>query len=71
VGEIETFRVLEIRPAKWYKEHIPRKGNNLHDITEEGISLLEDTELWWEKQTYYGHTTLQDRRTERIKTDPW
>ena len=30
--------------------HIPRKGNNPHDITEEGISLLDDVELWWEKQ---------------------
>ncbi len=43
-GEIEAFRALEIGAAKWCKEHIPRKGNNLNDITEEGISL------WWEKQ---------------------
>jgi hypothetical protein len=50
VGEIETFRVLEIGVAKWYKEHIPHKGNDLNDIMEEGISLLDDTELWWEKQ---------------------
>jgi hypothetical protein len=48
--EIESFRALEIGAAKWCREHIPRKGNNLHDITEEGISLLDDVELWWEKQ---------------------
>jgi hypothetical protein len=40
---------LEIGAAKWCKEHIPRKGSDLNDITEEGISLLDDTELWWEK----------------------
>jgi ribonuclease HI len=49
-GEIEAFRALEIGTAKWCKEHIPHNGNNLHDITEEGISLLDDAELWWEKQ---------------------
>ena len=49
-GEIEAFRALEIGAAKWCREHIPRKGNNLQDITEEGISLLDDAELWWEKQ---------------------
>jgi ribonuclease HI len=49
-GEIEAFRALEIGAAKWCREHIPRKGNNLQDITEEGISLLDDVELWWEKQ---------------------
>ena len=51
-GEIETSRALEIGAAKWCKEHIPRKGNNLHDITAEGISLLDDAELWWEKQNH-------------------
>ncbi len=49
-GEIEAFRALEIGEAKWCKEHIPRKDNNLNDITDEGISLLDDAELWWEKQ---------------------
>jgi hypothetical protein len=49
-GEIEVFRALEIGVAKWRKEHIPHKGNNLNDITDEGISLLDDSELWWEKQ---------------------
>ncbi len=49
-GEIEAFRALEIGAAKWCKEHIPHKGNNLNDITDEGISLLHDAELWWEKQ---------------------
>jgi hypothetical protein len=37
--EIEAFRALEIGAAKWCKEHIPRKGN---DLTDEGISLLDD-----------------------------
>ncbi len=49
-GEIEAFRALEIGEAKWCKEYIPCKGNDLNDITEEGISQLDDTELWWEKQ---------------------
>jgi hypothetical protein len=35
-GKIEAFRALEIGEAKWCKEHIPRKGN---DLTEEGLSL--------------------------------
>jgi hypothetical protein len=39
-----------IREAKWCKEHIPRKGNDLNDLTDEGISLLDDMELWWGKQ---------------------
>ena len=43
-GEIEAFRALEIGAANWCKEHIPRKGNDLNDLTEEGISLLDDTE---------------------------
>ncbi len=29
------------------QEHIPHKGN---DLTDEGISLFDDMELWWEKQ---------------------
>jgi hypothetical protein len=49
-GEIEVFRALEIGVAKWCKEHIPHKDNDLNDITEEGISLLDDTEVWGEKQ---------------------
>jgi hypothetical protein len=32
-GEIEAFRALEKGAAKWCKEHIPRKGN---DLTDEG-----------------------------------
>ena len=31
-GEIEVFRALEIGAAKWCKEHIPRKGNDLTDV---------------------------------------
>ncbi len=49
-GEIEVFRALEIGTVKWCKEHIPHKGNDLNDITEGGISLLDDMELCWEKQ---------------------
>ena len=41
-GEIETFKTLEIGALKWYKEHIPRDGN---DLTEEGQILFEDPEL--------------------------
>ena len=45
--EIEVFRTLEIGEAKWCKEHIPRQGK---DLTDEGLLLLDDLELWWEKQ---------------------
>ena len=41
-GEIETFKSLEIGSLKWFKEHIPRDGN---DMTEEGQILPEDPEL--------------------------
>jgi len=50
-GEIEASRALEIGAAKWCKEHIPRKGNNIDDITEEGLALLDDAELWMERQS--------------------
>ena len=39
---------LEIGAAKWCKEHVSRKGN---DLTDEGLLLLENMELWWQKQT--------------------
>jgi hypothetical protein len=32
-GEIETFRALEIGVAKWWKEHIPHKGNALEQTS--------------------------------------
>ncbi len=61
-------RTLEIGTVKWSKEHIPRKGNNLNDITEEGISLLDDMELWWDKQDllWSCHTT---RTKDRVNID--
>jgi ribonuclease HI len=67
-GEIEAFRALEIGVAKWCKEHIPHKGNNLNDITDEGISLLDDAELWWEKQNllWACHTS---RSKDRMNND--
>jgi hypothetical protein len=49
-GEIEAFRALEIGAAKWCKEHIPHKEN---DLTDEGISILDDMELWWRKQNLF------------------
>jgi hypothetical protein len=45
-GEIKAFRALEIGATKWCKEHILLKGN---DLTDEGISLSDDMELWWVK----------------------
>jgi hypothetical protein len=45
----ETFRALEIGEAKWCKKHIQHKGN---DFLDEGISLLDDMKLWWEKQNH-------------------
>ena len=48
-GEIEVYKALEIGAQKWCKEHIPRNGN---DLTEEGQILLEDPELWMDRQTF-------------------
>ena len=66
-GEIEAFQALEIGAAKWCKEHIPRKGKDLHNITEEGMSLLDDTELWWEKQNllWACHASRSKNRVNR------
>jgi hypothetical protein len=51
-GEIEEFRTLEIGVTKWCKEHIPHEQNDLNDLTDEGLSQLDDMEprMWWEKQ---------------------
>jgi hypothetical protein len=46
-GEIEAIRALDIGAAKWCTEQIPRNGN---DLTVEGLSQLDDMELWSEKQ---------------------
>jgi hypothetical protein len=67
-AEIEAFRALEIGEEKWCKEHIPRKDNNLNDITDEGISLLDDTELWWEKQNLLW-TCHVSRSKDRVNND--
>ncbi len=62
-GEIEAFRALEIGAAKWCKEHIPRKGN---DLTDEGLLLLDDMELWWEKSFshhFHGNFSTAPKRS--------
>ena len=56
-GEIEAFRVLEIGTVK--KERIPHKVN---DLTDEGLLLLDDIELWWEKQNLLKCHSEEDRR---------
>ena len=48
-GEIEAFKAWEIDALKWCKEHIPRDGN---DLTEEGLILLEEPELWLDRLTF-------------------
>jgi hypothetical protein len=67
-GEIEAFRALEIEEAKWCKDHIPRKGSDINDITEERISLLDNMELWWGRQDllWACHTL---RKKDRINID--
>ena len=67
-GEIEAFRALEIGAAKWRKEHVPCKGNDLNELTEEGVSLLDDMELWWDKQNllWACHTS---RKKDRMNID--
>ena len=64
-GEIETFRALEIGAAKWCKEHIPHKGN---DLTDEGLLLLDGMELWWEKQNLLW-ACHNSRKTDRMNID--
>jgi hypothetical protein len=51
--------------AKWYKEHIPRKGN---DLTDEGLSLLDGMELWWEKQILFW-VCHNSRKKDRMNID--
>jgi hypothetical protein len=67
-GRNRTFRVLEIGEVKWCKEHITHKDNDLNDITEEGISLLDDTELWWEKQDLLWACHIS-RKKDRMNID--
>ena len=64
-GEIEAFRALEIGAAKWCKEHIPRKGN---DLTDEWLLLLDDIELWWEKQNLLW-ACQNSRKKDRMNED--
>jgi hypothetical protein len=63
-----VFRALGIGEAKWCKEHIPRKGNDLNDLTDEGISRLDDMELLWENQNllWVCHTS---RKKDRMNID--
>ena len=70
--EIEDFKALEIGALKWYKEHIPRDGN---DLTEEGQILLDDPELWMNRLTFrdYGNVIHREngnipRRTDILAT---
>ena len=64
-GEIESFRALEIGAAKWWKEHTTRKG---HDLTDEGLLLLDDIELWWEKQNLLW-VCHNSRKKDRVNVD--
>ncbi len=48
-GEIEAFKSLEVDALKWYKELVPKDGN---DWTEEGQMLLDDPELWLDHLTF-------------------
>ena len=63
-GEIEAFKALEVGALKWCKEHVPRDGN---DWTEEGQMLLDDPELWLDRQTFLWEchaSRKRDRTTE-------
>ena len=64
-GEIEAFRTLEIGSVKWCKEHIPHKDN---DLTDEGLLLLDDIELWWEKQNLLW-ACHNSRKKDRMNED--
>jgi hypothetical protein len=69
-GRNRTFRVLEIGEVKWCKEHITHKDNDLNDITEDGISLLDDTELWGKFQQPLQATGIYDR-TNNFPSNYW
>ena len=63
-GEIEAFKTLEVGALKWCKDHIPRDG---HDWTKEGHMLLDDPELWLDRQTFLWEchaSRKRDRTTE-------
>jgi hypothetical protein len=64
-GEIEAFRALQIEVAKWCKEHIPHKDN---DLTDEELLLLDDMELLWEKQNLLW-SCHESRKKDRMNTD--
>jgi hypothetical protein len=57
-----STRALEIEVVKYFKEHIPRNGK---DLIDEGLSLLDDMELWWEKQNlqWVCHNSRKKYRT--------
>jgi hypothetical protein len=72
-GEIEEFRVLEIGAIKWCKEHIPHEENNLNDLTDEGLSQLDDMEprMWWEKQKSFMGVSTSVVQKERQNQYGW
>ena len=65
-GKIEAFRALEIGALKWYKEHIPRDGN---DVTEEGQMLLDDPEQWMDRQTFLWKCHASRKREHTTEDD--
>jgi hypothetical protein len=65
-GEIEDYKVLEIGSQKWYKEHVPRNGN---DLTEEGQILLEDPELLLDRPTFSWECHVSRKREHTTEDD--
>ena len=61
VGEIESYKALEIGVQKWCKEHIPRNWNNLR-------WFLDTCLLWIDKTIATGKTYIWSRCDERLKT---
>ena len=56
---------MKVGAAKWCKEQIPHKGN---DLTDEGILLLDDMELWWERQNLLW-VSYNSRKKDRMGID--
>ena len=66
VGEIEDYKALQIDVLKWYKEHIPRNGN---DLIEEGQILMEDPELWLDRLTFSWECHVSRKRERTTEDD--
>ena len=66
VGEIESYKTLEIGSLKCCKEHVPRDGN---DLIEGGQIILEDPELLLDHLTFQWECHVSRNREHTSEND--